>query len=515
MSDQTKDIIAIITEAIKHFKDGKYEKVQETLKDNGFSKAIKQMQETDLQNVSKTVDDDDLKKAFSDLFSKVGYGQANSVLKNNNALEKIEDADIKIAFANFFEKIDNDKLQTILANDDYKIIIKQNIESEKLQNIAANLREHMGTATSANVVKRLTQTEIEYANQLFAVFEKKLQENNLIEIINKGFGNFETVALEQIKNMPNYDQIKSFATNSDFIKKLESYPDSNLKQSIIKLQSAITRNDKNCNISYYPDGFLDQMLQLEIVEVKNAINNSGLKANHIANIGNGFSGFVHKINDIMQEQADILTKIEEKSFGEKGWFGYNLDLTKSRWKGEHGREWQFEVEAPKPPTTKGFNSINLLGTNVAENTEGIPNIPTTQTITKTIKLEDKAIEEFGKGDFTLLDTKWKKFQAGASLFAGVGIAVHGIYNIYAAINQNIAKNAESSGTENNKAENDNHQDGINWLRLVVGAGEIGVGTIITTRQLIGRHIWELNKPIQGSFTPLCNHGNASNGHGVV
>jgi hypothetical protein len=413
MSDQTKDIIAIITEAINYFKDGNYAEVQEILKDNGFSKAIKQMQQADLQKIENIIDDKDLYNALADLFDKVGYRKANTFLISRQNHDGIKNIDAKEAFNQFFENF-GEKIKPILASDDYKAVIQQNIQSQTLQDTVASLRQHMGILTDANVAKRIT--------------------DDFLETLNQPLQNYES--------------------------------------------------EKN---------------QVTIKSLDNTIH-----------------ALVDKISNIMQGQVDALNLQEQKVFNQKGGLVYNLDLTMDRWKGVHNAG-QDVNEVPIKTAPNPSNNINLLqgGIKFLGNNNTTSEIPKNEinNATKTVKLQGDEINEFVDKGF-LLDTNWKKIRAGASLFAGVGIAAHGIYNIYSAINQNIAKNVALSGTENNKAENDNHQDGINWLRLVVGAGEIGVGTIITTRQLIGRHIWELGKPIGGSFTPLCNHGNASNGHRV-
>ena len=425
MSDQTKDIIAIITQAINHFKDGNYAEVQKTLKDDGISKAIKQMQETDLQKIENIIDDKDLYSSLADLFDKVGYKQANTFLITKRYLG-IQDLDTKTAFIQFFKNFGDEKINSILASDAYKEVIQHNIQSQALQDTVASLRQHMGILTDTNIVKRVT--------------------DDLLETLKQPLQNYES--------------------------------------------------EKN--------------------------------ASNIKLLDNKIHALVVNISNIMQGQSDALNLQEQKIFNEKGGIIYNWDLMIDRWKGS--RNTGEMVTFPKteavpsiPPKSTNLDDKNflksgtsMLGGNILNGNKSNPfEIPKTQISApeKTVKLCGDEINEFVDKGF-LLDTNWKKIQAGASALAGVGIAAHGIYNIYAAINQNIAKNVESSVAENNKAENDNHQDGINWLRLVVGTGEFMVGTIITTREFMGRHIWELNKPIEGSFTALCNHGNISNGHGV-
>jgi hypothetical protein len=181
------------------------------------------------------------------------------------------------------------------------------------------------------------------------------------------------------------------------------------------------------------------------------------------------AGVVQKIDATRLEQADFVTEFEKALFEEKGWKDYYVDLVQRRWLGDH-------------------HAGKILE-------DGKIITPNPDTIVKSLRLEKKALEEFGQ--VTILDTPLK--QAGATLasVAGIGLVAHGVHNVYRAFQPDPQEKLELTELGHVPPE-----DRVNWLRLVVGAGEIGAGAATLHRQLTGR--WGLGA-IEGKRDPLIIH----------
>jgi hypothetical protein len=220
---------------------------------------------------------------------------------------------------------------------------------------------------------------------------------------------------------------------------------------------------------------------------------------HLTNLSYALGDLVHQIDADRDIQAKLLTQ-NEADLIKNGWLNYNLNLIGRRWSSPKDivmpvKEIVEELKetAPEIDLLKG-GSFNLGGGNPFEQT------PKNNVQTQTI-LEGRALEEFG--GVKILDDNWKKLAAGIAVVAGVGIAAHGVSNVYRAFvhdNQEQLEVAEI-GHKPTKA-------GVNWLRLVVGVAEIGSGGFIAVQHLTGRNPLDIGKPVVGDFTAMCNHGAA-------
>ncbi len=321
-----------------------------------------------------------------------------------------------------------------------------------------------------------------------------------------------------------YEKVQDLLRGKAYAAAMQAEPEGKLKNAVLGLYKHMviaTTPQVSARLS-------DDILKTMTGVLETFENSNGSRVPHsslIKSIDTQLHKIVSHLSGTMQQQANALTEHEEILFNDEGPWSYGWDLVKSRWGGKHHTGDKVEIKvseviqahalkAPLPsldPIAKSFHlgglsSIfdktldNQLGAN--ENVAPISITPQTQLVDKTIILEGKALEEFG--NVTLLDNGWKKAGAAAATLAGVGIVAHGVRNVYLSIKPDANQNLEVADLGHEKQQ----QGEINWLRMMVGASEIGVGGFIMARQITGRNPLDLNSAVKGSFTALCNHGDA-------
>ncbi len=266
----------------------------------------------------------------------------------------------------------------------------------------------------------------------------------------------------------NYDAVQKLLNDKSYKAIVTAEQDEKLRDSVVSVFEHMGIAVSERVSSRLNDGLLGT-IDITINPVQEKITAGKCTAINVNMLAKALDSCVHNISNTMKQQAEALTIHEQELFDDKGAFAYAGDLIKSRWSGEHHAGDKIIIPPPSPKLRE-----------------------------KTITLEGKALEEFG--NVRLLDDAWKKAGAIIGTVAGVGIVAHGARNIYLAINPNENEQLEVAELGHEKTN-----DGINWLRLVVGAGEVGVGGLVVVRQVTGRNAWDLRNSVVGNHTELCNH----------
>ncbi len=186
---------------------------------------------------------------------------------------------------------------------------------------------------------------------------------------------------------------------------------------------------------------------------------------------------IHHIDHARAEQAAALTAQEAKLYEEKGALGYTASLVRRRW--------------ANTPGASAEGSPKLLEHQHQQQ-------HTAQTAAKEEALLGmEALEEYA--GIRHLNTTGRKLAVGTGATAGLGLIVHGGYNTTKALR---GQKHEDSAAHPAAKE----QEGTNWMRLVVGIGEMAAGAAIAYRMLTGR--WGLRGPVKGMADPImeCGHG---------
>jgi hypothetical protein len=251
-------------------------------------------------------------------------------------------------------------------------------------------------------------------------------------------------------------------------------------------------DDKKIAATVHAINFIDKQIEKDTLSPK-----------HLTNLSGAFSNLVHQIDKEREFQSKLLTQHESELLGEglKNRIDYNINLIGRRWSDAKNIK---DIEIPPKEVvqklTETTPEIDLLskGNGILGGGNPFEQLPKTNVQTETI-LEGRALEEFG--GVKILDNNWKKVGAGIAIVAGVGIAAHGVYNVYQSFVNDPNEKLEVAEIGHEKPTN-----GVNWLRLVVGATEIGAGSYIAIQNLTGRNPFDMGKPVKGTFTALCNHG---------
>lgn len=251
-------------------------------------------------------------------------------------------------------------------------------------------------------------------------------------------------------------------------------------------------------------------------------------------INNNLHGILHTVSTEQKDGAVAFTKHEQGLFDKQGRVGYNLGLIGRRWGASdhisNGNSVKIDKPAPPAPAqssatpsdssphdsnfgllNRGGPSFQLIGQNGQNSGRGSNDAPpdnTPQTTVEEVTLNGKALDEFSQ--VNQLDTWWKQLAAGAMTSVGVGLVLHGGYNMVRAFKPPKEGLERIELKELGQSQKPDH--GVNWTRLFVGAGEATVGAAVTYRGLAGR--WNMfGGPLTGEGHPLidCQH---DHGHGI-
>ncbi|TAE34648.1 MAG: hypothetical protein EAY65_01505 [Alphaproteobacteria bacterium] len=181
--------------------------------------------------------------------------------------------------------------------------------------------------------------------------------------------------------------------------------------------------------------------------------------------------FHAQAHNAIKELQQSFNQGQEKLHHELGAFGYEADIIGKRWSGQADP----------------------------------------QTTVHELLHQGRGLQDFGK--VVHLDTALKKTGAILASISCVGVMLHGVHNVHRAFVPEQDKQLEVEEIGHHAP-----QEGVNFLRLAVGVGELGVGAALLYRMVTGRHINQCGQKLFADDEMIknmiggCSHDH-SHGHG--
>ncbi|TAE82172.1 MAG: hypothetical protein EAY76_03610 [Alphaproteobacteria bacterium] len=212
---------------------------------------------------------------------------------------------------------------------------------------------------------------------------------------------------------------------------------------------------------------------------KSILSGSGYSSVNQTPLDDKVSSALHQLKNVIHVKAHNAIKELQQSFNngqandfnELGAFGYEADIIGKRWSGQADP----------------------------------------QTTVHELLHQGRGLQDFGK--IVHLDTALKKTGAILASVSCVGVMLHGVHNVHRAFNPEQDKQLEVEEIGHHAP-----QEGVNFLRLAVGVGELGVGAALLYRMVTGRHINQCGQKLFADDEMIknmiggCGHDH-SHGHG--